>query len=84
MNASKSKLKRDRQPMPDFVKEALVSEGLMRDYESRPPYQRNDYLLWINEAKQDATKKRRLRQMLDELSAGGVYMKMKHRGSRKD
>ena len=64
--------------MPAFVKQALAEAGLMSAYRSRPAYQQNDYLGWINRAKQQATKDRRLRQMLDELEAGGVYMKMRH------
>jgi hypothetical protein len=30
------------------------------------------YLTWIGEAKRDATKQKRLAQMLDELESGGV------------
>ena len=37
--------------MPAFVEEALHVEGLFDDYCLRPEYQRNDYLLWINQAK---------------------------------
>ncbi|MCP1677043.1 uncharacterized protein YdeI (YjbR/CyaY-like superfamily) [Natronocella acetinitrilica] len=69
--------------MPEFVKRALLDKGLMGAYDERPPYQRDDYLLWINDAKRQATKQRRLRQMLDELETGGVYMNMKHPTSRK-
>lgn len=84
MQDGKSKLKRDRQPMPEFVKRALLERGLMDAYDERPPYQRNDYLLWINSAKRQETKKKRLHQMLDELETGGVYMKMKHPASKKE
>jgi len=73
-------LSRDIQPMADFVKNALNERGLMAAYNTRPPYQRNDYLGWINRAKRDATKQKRLTQMLDELETGGVYMKMKWNG----
>ncbi len=62
--------------MPDYVEKALESSGLMDAYNERPPYQRNDYLGWINRAKRDETKKKRLGQMLAELHAGDVYMKM--------
>ena len=67
---------RPREPMPDFVANALGVAGLRAAYDARPPYQRNDYLLWINTAKRDATKHKRLAQMLDELRRGDVYMKM--------
>ena len=69
--------------MPDFVKKALKKYGLMADYDARPPYQQNDYILWINNAKRRETKEKRLRQMLEELERGGVYMKMVHPPSRK-
>ena len=69
-------LSRPLQEMPDFVREALTARGLMDAYEARPPYQRNDYLGWIARAKREDTRRRRLLQMLDELEAGDVYMKM--------
>lgn len=69
-------LKRPLQPMPDFVLTALRDSGLSTAYQKRPPYQRNDYLSWINRAVRDATKQKRLTQMLDELRAGDLYMKM--------
>lgn len=71
-----SNLKRPRHSMPDFVREALKSEGLMEAYRARPPYQQNDYIGWINRAKREATKQKRLGQMLAELEQGNVYMKM--------
>jgi len=69
--------------MPPFVREALIQWGLIEAYHARPPYQRNDYLLWINGAKREGTKAKRLQQMLDELARGGVYMNMPHAPSRK-
>ena len=66
--------------MPDFVHAALEARGLRARYDARPPYQRNDYLLWINKAQRAATKQKRLAQMLDELESGGVYMRMKWNG----
>jgi uncharacterized protein YdeI (YjbR/CyaY-like superfamily) len=71
---------RKREDMPDFVRIALEERGLREQYEARPPYQRNDYLMWINKAKQEATKQKRLEQMLEELEGGGVYMRMKWGG----
>ena len=69
-------LRRARQPMSDLVRSALDERGLRARYDERPPYQRNDYLGWINRAKQPETMMRRLEQMLDELEAGDRYMKM--------
>ena len=50
-------------------------------FRSRPPYQQNDYLGWINRAKRPETKEKRLNQMLDELARGDVYMKMAYKPS---
>lgn len=69
--------------MPDFVRKALEERGLMAAFRERPSYQQNDYLRWITKAVRQETKEKRLRQMLDELEAGGVYMKMAHPPSRK-
>ena len=74
------RLIREIQPMPEFVREAIKARGLTAKYEERPAYQRNDYLMWINNAKREGTKRSRLGQMLDELEAGGVYMRMKWNG----
>ena len=75
-----NKLIRPIQAMPDFVRSALEERGLMPLYDQRPAYQRNDYLMWINTAKREDTKHKRLAQMLEELENGGVYMKMKWNG----
>ena len=68
--------------MPDFVRQALVKRKLMEAYHNRPPYQQNDYISWITRAKQAATQKRRLEQMLDELVRGNTYMGMVWRPKR--
>lgn len=69
-------MKRPANPMPEFVRAALKDQSLLDRYNERPWYQRNDYLGWIDRAKRDQTKQKRLEQMLDELRAGNVYMKM--------
>jgi uncharacterized protein YdeI (YjbR/CyaY-like superfamily) len=66
--------------MPDDVEAALVDNGLMKTYRERPPYQQNDYVGWITRAKRPETRTKRLQQMLAELRAGDVYMKMPWRG----
>ena len=71
-----AELKRPKQQMPALVNDALKTHGLEQAYKDRPPYQRNDYLWWINGAKQDTTKARRLSKMLDELRQGHGYMGM--------
>ncbi len=83
MSIDFSNLKRQRNPMPDFVKTDLEENGLMNAFNERPAYQQNDYLGWISRAKREETKMKRLQQMLDELKQGGVYMNMKHRASEK-
>ena len=77
-----SRLTREIQPMPDDVREALLSRDLMGAYEARPAYQRNDYLAWIARARRPETREKRLNQMLDELAQGGVYMNMRHTPSQ--
>ncbi len=71
-----SRLTRPQYPLPSFVKDALLSRGLIDAYQSRPPYQQNDYIGWITRAKHKATQEKRLNQMLEELEAGDRYMGM--------
>ena len=78
-----SRLKRPRQPMPRDVDAALRTGGVLDAYRERPAYQRNDYLGWIGQAQQDETRAKRVRQMVDELREGGVYMGMPHAPSRR-
>lgn len=68
--------------MPDYVEAALVEASLMERYRERPPYQQNDYIGWITRAKRPETRTKRIQQMLDELRAGNVYMKMDWHGRR--
>lgn len=75
--------KRPRQSMPTHVRTALREAGLIAAYNARPAYQRNDYLGWIGNAERDATKDKRVKQMLAELKRGGVYMGMAHAPSAK-
>ena len=82
MSDRRSRLTRPLNPMPPEVERALEDAGLADAYRERPPYQRNDYLGWINRAKRPETKARRLQQMLEELEQGDVYMKMAWRANR--
>ena len=75
-NTKTSTLKRALNPMPEFVRDVLNTQGLMEAYLARPPYQQNDYLGRISRAKLDTTKIKRTQQMLDELRGGKLYMKM--------
>ena len=74
--SSGSRLKRERHPIPAFVRRALRDNELMSAYRARPPYQQNDYVGWITRAKRPETQEKRLAQMLEELARGNVYMKM--------
>lgn len=74
---------RPRETMPQFVSQELKARGLEAAYDARPPYQRNDYLSWINTAKQDTTKQRRLEQMLAELESGDKYMGMDYNSKKR-
>ena len=78
-----SRMKRPKQPMPPDVDQALRGAGVLDAYRERPAYQRNDYLGWIGQAQQDETRAKRVRQMVDELREGGVYMGMTHAPSRR-
>ena len=63
-------MKRPPNPMSGFVAKALGDADLKARCDARPWYQRNDFLGWINSAKRDETKAKRLRQTLDEFEAG--------------
>jgi len=70
-------LKRAQNPMPDDIAARLDATGLRAAYDARPPFQRNDYLGWIARAKRPETREKRVAQMLEELAAGTLYMKMR-------
>lgn len=75
-----SHMTREIHEMPQFIEQALTDRGLMQVYKARPPYQQNDYIGWIAQGKREDMRLKRLNQMLDELEAGGVYMRMKWNG----
>ena len=69
--------------MPEDLEAMLEASGLNAAYAQRPFYQRNDYLAWIGRAKRPETRERRITQMLEELTEGGVYMGMAHPASKR-
>ena len=83
METDYSKLSRVIQSLPDHIRSALEHAGLADDFYTRPAYQQNDYLAWIERAKRPETKEKRLLQMMRELEAGGIYMNMEHKASVK-
>jgi len=78
MTKDYSKLKRPKPAMPGFVKNALKKRGLLETYKKRPAYQQDQYLGWIDEAKIQDLKLKRLNQMLDELEKGGIFMEKEY------
>jgi uncharacterized protein YdeI (YjbR/CyaY-like superfamily) len=79
--AKPDRLKRPRNPMPADVAARLRKDALQKAYAARPAYQRNDYLWWIGTAKREATRTKRIEQMLSELKAGNAYMGMPYRAA---
>ncbi|WP_374405862.1 YdeI/OmpD-associated family protein [Pelagerythrobacter sp.] len=75
--------KRPRESMPADVERALHDAGQAKAYAARPPYQRNDYLIWIGRAKRDETRGKRVAQMIAELKAGDTYRGMDWTGAEK-
>jgi hypothetical protein len=75
-------LKRRRNPMPAYVKQALLEQHLVEAYHARPAYQQNDYVGWINRGARASTKQKRLAQMLAELASGDKYMKMAYKADK--
>ena len=69
-------LTRTRHSMPGYIREAITERNLMDAYRERPDYQQNDYIGWITRAKREETKQKRLKQMLEELKGGKLYMNM--------
>ena len=82
-----SRLRRQRYPMPETVREALIERGLMDAYLARPPYQRRHAGATTTSAgspraRRPETQAKRLAQMLEELAGGDRYMKMEYRPRR--
>jgi uncharacterized protein YdeI (YjbR/CyaY-like superfamily) len=78
-----TRMTREIHDMPDHIYAALDESGLWEAYRSRPPYQQNDYIGWINRAKRQETKDKRIRIMLSELQAGSGYMGLAWNGSKR-
>ena len=60
--------------MPEELRAILELEDLRAAYDARPPYQRNDYIDWIERAARPVTRVRQIDRMLDELRTGSGYM----------
>ena len=79
-----SRPRRERHPMPSFIRDALADSEVAEAYRERPPYQQNDYIGWITRAKKPETQQKRLAQMLDELASGDRYMNMPYRAKNRE
>ncbi len=53
-----------------------MDEDLTDVFKERPPYQQNDYIGWITQAKRNETRSKRIQQMIEELCDGHVYRGM--------
>jgi len=73
-----STLRRKINPMPENIRKILEEKNLMEAYLKRPPYQQNDYIGWIGRAVHEETRERRLKQMIEELELGNLYMNMEY------
>lgn len=69
-------MKRPANPMPELVRIAFYAHALRGTYDARPWYQRNGDLGWINHAKREVTKQKRVNQMLEDLKSGDLSMTM--------
>jgi uncharacterized protein YdeI (YjbR/CyaY-like superfamily) len=57
--------------MPDYLANALKSNATARKtWDGFSPSHRNEYIEWLNDAKQDATRERRLETTLEWLAEG--------------
>ena len=78
MERNLSTLRRKINLMPDEIRKILEEKNLMEAYLKRSPYQRNDYIRWIGRAVHEETREKRLRQMIEELELGNLYMNMEY------
>lgn len=60
--------------MPEDVRQALEAGELLDVFAARPDNQRNGYISWVAESRREVTRRKRIRQMLEELYAGDKYM----------
>ena len=59
------------QSLASDITEALRSNtAALSSFESLPPSHKREYLNWIDEAKRDDTRKRRIAGMIDKLTQG--------------
>lgn len=57
-------------PHPDFARALRANAAARKGMESMPPSHRREYLEWVNEAKRDETRARRIAQAIEQLADG--------------
>jgi len=62
--------------IPPYIKKVLQREGLLEKYNQQIYTYRKGYAQWIEGAKRQETKDKRMRQMIRELKERKVYMGM--------
>jgi len=55
---------------PEFAKALAANPNSKAVFDSFPPSAQRDYLEWINEAKQDATRQKRIDTAIEWLAEG--------------
>lgn len=73
---------RSQKPLSDCLKARLIQEGQLENYNTRPRYQRTDYISWIEKAVRTETREKRISQMIEELRNGDAYMGMVYNAKR--
>lgn len=57
--------------LPDDLRTALIANSKVNDlWEGLTPLARNEFICWVEEAKQDKTRERRIRRTCEELLEG--------------
>ena len=65
---------------PDVIEALRANPAALSRFEALPPSHKAEYLKWIDEAKRDETRKRRIAGMIDKLSVGTGVPKAVGRG----
>lgn len=83
MRSVKGRGGNEKLELPEDIKRALETNHVRADFDARPAHQKSEYIAWITRAKEPNLRAKRLKQMLQELDHGGVFMRDDHPGSRK-
>jgi hypothetical protein len=62
--------RRDESPVPDDLLAALRGAGALERWEALPPSHRREYLVWVEEAKREATRQRRVATTAEWVADG--------------